>query len=460
MRFRCQNCNSIYDEPRMLCPKCGGLILTYYHKPKALNIYNEYEGVWKYRDNLPPIPINYVISLCEGNTPLFKIKNFTKKIKYRGKIYVKDETRNPTGSFRDRVATVIVSHALYVGAKKLVCATDGNTGASIAAYAAKAGIECSSVVPKNADYGKILQMLAYGAEILEYGEIIDEAVLKALEVALTEKYYQATAELNPLSIEGLKTIAYEIYEVLGKVPDWLVIPTGSGLTLLSTILGFKELHSLSLVSKKPKFLIVQSLACSPIVDFIEGSKVGRRPRKHIPGLDVCKPMIYTHIVNLIKEYECRGVRINYVEALNYVDIVAKLEGLFLEPAAAAAFAGLAKAVKEAIIEPGDEVVVLASATGLKASMLYAKEPSRKKYIPKLTGLNTKALILEILKAKGPIHGYAIWKELGLMLSVQAVYQHLEELKRKGLVKVEVVGRKKLYSLTDKGLQFSEILGKV
>ena len=93
-------------------------------------------------------------------------------------------------------------------------------------------------------------------------------------------------------------------------------------------------------------------------------------------------------------------------------------------------------------------------------MLYAKEPSRKKYIPKLTGLNTKALILEILKAKGPIHGYAIWKELGLMLSVQAVYQHLEELRRKGLVKVEVAGRKKLYSLTDKGLQFSEILGKV
>ncbi|OYT60189.1 MAG: hypothetical protein B6U75_02270 [Desulfurococcales archaeon ex4484_217_1] len=461
--FKCSKCSTIYHEPRIICPKCNGLVLTHYSRPKHLEIHGEYEGIWKLKKHLPPIPFNYVVSLDEGSTPLLKIENFASKIKYKGKILVKDETRNPTGSFRDRVATVIVSHALYVGAKKLICATDGNTGASIAAYAAKAGIECTAIVPKNADYGKILQMIAYGSKILEHGEIIDEAVLKALQISLANNYYQATAELNPLSIEGLKTISYEILMKMKNVPEWIVTPAGSGLTLLSLALGFKELHELGFVKKKPRFLIVQSLACSPIVDAIEKSEketMIKEFKKHIPGLDSCKPLILPHVIKLAKEYECRGVRVSYVETLNHVDAIAKLEGLFLEPAAASAFAGLAKAVKEGIIEGDEEIVVLAPATGLKASMLYAREPSRKKYVPKLSGINTKAMILEVLKSKGPMHGYGLWKELGLMLSVQAIYQHLEELRRKGLVKVEVKGRRKIYSLTDKGLRISEVLGKI
>lgn len=461
--FKCLNCSTMYREPRIICPKCSGLVLAYYPKPKHLEIRDEYEGIWKFGKHLPPIPLNYVVSMNEGNTPLLRMKNFSLKIKYKGEILVKDETRNPTGSFRDRVATVIVSHALYVGAKKLICATDGNTGASISAYAAKAGIECTAIVPRNADYGKILQMIAYGSKILEYGEIIDEAVLKALQMSLANNYYQATAELNPLSVEGLKTISYEIFVKMKDTPDWIVTPAGSGLTLLSLALGFKELHELHLIRKKPRFLVIQSLACSPIVDAIEESKeemACKGSRKHIPGLDSCKPLILPHVIKMVKEYECRGVKVSYVEALNYVDTIAKLEGLFLEPAAASAFAGLAKAVKENIIEDDKKVVVLAPATGLKASMLYAKEPSRKKYVPKLSGINTKAMILEILKSKGPMHGYGLWKELGLMLSVQAVYQHLEELRRKGLVKVEIKGRKKVYSLTDKGLRISEVLSKI
>lgn len=449
--FKCTRCGRVFETPIILCSKCKGLVEADYAKPKHLMFRNEMPGIWRYKHHLPPIPYDFIVTLSEGLTPLIEASNLSKELRLE-RVYIKDETRNPTGSFRDRVATIIVSHAYYVGAKHLVCATDGNLGAAIAAYAAKAKLKCTAVVPTNADYGKILQMIAYGASIIEHGNIIDEALLKAFELGATKDYYQATAGLNTLSIEGLKTISYEIYEKLRKLPDWIVLPVGTGLTLYSIIKGFKELGDTGIISKLPKVLIVQSLACSPIVNYIENLEESSvKTEKPIPGLDVCKPIIFDYIVDCLQDIKARGVRVHYAETLNYVCKIARLEGLFLEPAAAAAFVGLEKAVKEDIIFRDETVMVLAPATGLKATITYTKEPSRKKYVPKLSGLNTKTLILEILKEKGPLHGYAVWKELGLSLTVQAIYQHLTELERRGLVEGKHMGKRRVYGLTKKGL---------
>lgn len=455
IKFRCTKCGRTFTRPSIRCPYCSSLVRAEIPKQKEFKL-TKHPGIWKFSNYLPKIPSENIISLDEGFTPLIKAKNFASLIKLEN-VFIKDETRNPTGSFRDRVATLIVSHAKHIGAKKLVCATDGNLGASVSAYSAKAGLKCVAVVPSNADYGKILQMEAFGAEIYEYGKIIDEAVVKAKELVLSEGIYEATAEENTLSIEGLKTIAYELAMQLNRI-NWLVIPAGSGLTLLSTLIGFNELVNLGILKRKPKILVVQSNVCSPIVDSLKQDNVVNEKeasivKKHIPGLDVCKTPLLKYILQYLDYANTYGVRITYTSALNYVSIVAKSEGLFIEPAGAAAFAGLTVFVRKTEnISKSENVVVLAPATGLKVPLTYSKEPSRRKYGSRLAGLSTKALILNVLREHGEMHGYKIWKTLGLSVTVQAIYQHLEELERAGLVESKKAGKKKLYKLTKKGYE--------
>ncbi len=459
IKFLCTKCKRIFMKPHIKCPFCGSLVRAEIKKTNELRIVEENSGIWRFSNNLPEIPSEHVVSLHEGFTPIITAKNFALVVKLNN-VFIKDETRNPTGSFRDRVATLVVSHAKYIGAKKLVCATDGNLGASISAYSAKAGLRCIAVVPSNADYGKILQMEAFGAEIYEYGKIIDEAIVKAKEIVLSEGFYEATAEENTLSIEGLKTIAYELAFQLKSI-DWLVLPAGSGLTLLSILIGLEELSDLGALKKHLKILIVQSKTCSPIVDALREDRVigeKQKKEKHIPGLDVCKTPLLSFIIDHLSIAEMYGVRVSYTEALNYVSVVAKSEGLFIEPAGAAAFAGLAFfSRKSGEILPDDNVVILAPATGLKAPLTYSREPPRRKYGSRLTGLSTKMLILNALRNQGELHGYAIWKSLGLSVSVQAIYQHLDELEKTGLVESKRIGRRKLYRLTKKGYEIISAL---
>ncbi len=455
IKFQCTGCNRTFVRPNIRCPYCGGLVRAEFARQKEFKL-TEKPGIWRFSNYLPKIPDENIVSLYEGFTPLIEAKNFASIIKL-GRVFIKDETRNPTGSFRDRVATLIVSHAKYVGAKKLVCATDGNLGASVSAYSAKAGLKCIAVVPSNADYGKILQMEAFGAEIYEYGKIIDEAVVKAKEIVLSEGLYEATAEENTLSIDGLKTIVYELAMQLGRI-DWLVLSAGSGLTLLSILIGLNELSYLGVLKKKPKILVVQSNVCSPIIDSLKQNNVinekeTEKAKKHIPGLDVCKTPLLKYILQYIDLNNTYGVKVTYTSALNFVSTVAKSEGLFIEPAGAAAFAGLAVfARKTGNISKFENIVVLAPATGLKVPLTYGREPSRRKYGSRLTGLSTKTLILNVLREHGEMHGYKIWKTLGLSVSVQAIYQHLEELEKAGLIESRRAGKKKLYRLTKKGYE--------
>ena len=257
--LECINCGfrSASDNPEIKCQKCGG-ILEY----KLIVNKVKFSGpmtFWRYKPVLPRIL--EIVSLGEGGTPLQKADRLAEVLDFKN-LYLKDETRNPTNSFKDRSAALIISDAKSRGYDSIVCASNGNHGASISAYAAKEDIQCNLVIPSGVDMGKLAQMLMYDAKIVQTGDSIEDAIDRALELEEEMGWYQATTELNPLSVEGLKTISYELVEQNG-VPDYVILAMGSGATLHALWKGFKEMEHLNIIKNKPIMIGVQAEGCSP-----------------------------------------------------------------------------------------------------------------------------------------------------------------------------------------------------
>jgi len=200
--YECVKCGFYSLKPLIRCPKCNSII-HYKHGFKWI-INGKYPGIWKFREQLPRFKI--MNSLNEGFTPLIKSSRLSKELGIHN-LYFKDEGRNPTGSFRDRVAALLTSHAYSLGFKKLICATDGNTGASVAAYSSRLSLRVKAIVPRGSDWGKVILMRSFGAEVIEHGESLDDVYSLADKISLEENLYNATSESNALSIEALKTIS-------------------------------------------------------------------------------------------------------------------------------------------------------------------------------------------------------------------------------------------------------------
>lgn len=405
--------------------------------------------MWKYIGMLPKPLFKRKISLEEGLTPLIRSQVMFKEYK----VFFKDETRNPTGSFRDRAASPIVSHAALVGAGKIICATDGNMGASLSAYSSRAGIRVKIIVPSKVDVGRLSQMIVFGADIEEYGDVIDDAIDRSIVIAGRFGYYQATAELNALSIEGLKTMAFEIFEEEG-CPDNIIIPAGSGLSAYSIYVGFRELYDTGMIDRIPSIHIVQSESHHPIVDMVNEQKGGGSSNeKVIKGLDVREPLYGEVVSKIVKNTGGRALIAEYDETINALYELARKEGVFVEPAAATGIVAMKKIIRDGIVKGDESYVIVLTGSGLKA-VDYIYEKMRRKTVP---SLDTKTMILKIIDVKGSIHGYEVWKNLSRKITVQAVYQHLEDLERKGLVASKIVGRRRMFYVTEKGKRLLEII---
>ena len=268
-QLKCIHCGteSPINPLRNNCEKCGGILEYQVNLPKQDGV--KFSGTirfWRYKQLLPPV--GNMVSLGEGGTPLHKADRLAKTLGLTN-LYLKDETRNPTNSYRDRAAALLTSNAIDMQAQTLVCATNGNMGASLAAYAAKAELICHVLVPKVVDVGKLAQMIAYDAVIEESGDTVDDSIRKAASLAQETGWYQATAELNPLAVEAQKTISYEIYEQF-EVPDWVIVSMGSGGTIYSLWKGFRELKELGLTNTLPRMVGVQTEGCAPIVNQLTG----------------------------------------------------------------------------------------------------------------------------------------------------------------------------------------------
>jgi len=451
MKLSCTECSAIFKPypPKYKCPKCGGL-LEYkleYEKLKGIEPSGPF-NFWRYRKFMPEV--RNVATLGEGGTPLHEAKRLGKKIGIK-KVFLKDETRNPTNSFRDRCAAFLVSNALDLKYKAVVCATNGNLGASLAAYCAKYGLICHVIVPKLVDIGKLAQMLIYDAIIEEHGEIVDESIEMAEKIVKETGWYQATAELNPLVIEAQKTIAYEIVEQ-SRVPDWIIVSMGSGGTIYSLWKGFKELEKLGKIDTPPKMIGVQAQGCSSIInEFLKIKKQTRKPSTHALAILVKKPLQQKLAVKAIKESKGTAVSVLDQEIFTAEQEIAKLEGIFAEPASSATIAALEKLVNEGTIGKDEKAVCLITGSGLKATDVLQALTKKRKTVGIGLEISTKEKILRILSEKES-YGYEIWKELGKIMTRPAVYQHLNELEQHGLVTSYIKDGRKFFKITKRGIR--------
>jgi len=389
--------------------------------------------------------------LGEGGTPLHKAERLAKNIGLKD-LYLKDETRNPTNSYRDRAAALLTSNAIDLQYDTLICASNGNMGASLAAYSAKAGLICHVIVPKIVDVGKLAQMLAYDAVIEEFGEILDESIRKAEALTKETGWYQATAELNPLAIEAQKTISYEVYEQFG-VPEWLIVSMGSGGTIYSVWKGFKELKQLGITNSLPKMIGVQPEGCASIVKTLtEGrSKLAKtlKPYTRALAILVAEPLQGELAIKALNESNGIALTVSDSEIFAAELQLAKLEGIFAEPASSATIAVLKKLVKERKISNSDSVVCLITGSGLKATDILQALTKKQKTAVLGLEISTKEKILRTL-ARKDTYGYDLWKKIGKTMTKAAIYQHLNELSEKGLIIGYEKNGRKFFKITERG----------
>jgi len=447
----CPQCKLEYKEKpgTYRCTKCG-IQLEYRYNLEDVDFYNVLDNmgsIWRYRKLLPKI--NNTISLNEGFTPTYPIKRLKNSLRIMAKeVYVKDDSRNPTGSFRDRAASIVSSRAVDWGYEVVICASNGNMGASLAAYVAKAGLTCYVYAPMYVDIGKLAQIIMYGGIIEQVGETIDEAILKAMR-GEGSGWYQGTPELNPISIEAQKTIAYELIEQVG-VPDWIICPTGSGSIIYSIWKGFSEAYEMRLIERKPRLIAVQAEGCSPIVTaFLKSSEIvkAKNPQTIASGICIANPLYGNRALEALKDSRGIAVSVSDEDILRSQKNLSKLEGLFVEPAAASTIAALEKLSGQEVFEKDETILCFISGSGLKTiDLIGAYERGWGKFN---IYASTKVKILNVLSMRN-MHGYEIWKRIGRIIKIQAIYQHLNELEKLGLIRSQIVGRRKVYSLTDKG----------
>jgi threonine synthase len=315
----------------------------------------------RYFSYLPVKDPKNIISLCEGSTPLIRAKNLENHLGIEAEIYLKYEGMNPTGSFKDRGMTVAVSKAVEDGASAVICASTGNTSASAAAYAAKASIKCVVLIPDGAiAMGKLAQAIAYGARVIAVKGNFDVALKMVRE--LSQKHpITLVNSINPHRIEGQKTAAFEICDHLSEAPDYLAIPVGNAGNITAYWKGFKEYYSLKKSSKLPKMFGFQAAGAAPIVE----NRVIENPSTIATAIRIGNPASWKFAVEAASESGGKIDRVTDEEILEAYSLLAKKEGVFVEPASAASVAGVIKCSKKNAFKEGDKIVCVLTGHGLK-----------------------------------------------------------------------------------------------
>jgi len=418
-------------------------------------------GVWRYLEFLPSLKANPV-SIGEGGTFLHHSEGLGRQIGLR-RFYIKNEATNPTGAFTDRGASIELTRSVEIGIQKILCVASGNLAVSIAGYSAKAGIPCSIYLKQGVEQVKLLQALAYDAEVLLTSD--PSLTIKLLQDSID---YHLVTSLNPLLIEGYKTCMLEILEQFNwSPPNWISIPIGTGSHLTACWKALREVERADLLKDSlPKILGGQISSCAPIAEAYKKNKDDVEPIQvdRIMFPDIAEPdppWAYTAL-KAVRELGGTILTVDEEQLINAIKILAKNEGILAEPAAAVALAGLIDAVDSGIIKRDESVVYIVTGSGMKDPTIIQSFTERKNFIglgkEKQIGF-TKKKILELLVEK-PLHGYMIQKELalryGIRVSLPTIYEHLRDLQMRGLIQQSFSSRGKLkrprkeYHLTEIG----------
>jgi len=394
-KLRCFGCKALYDIDDYgkfyRCAKCGNLLEvkrdTFWLREDIDKTLLRYpEGVWRYFDLIPLWEESNIVTLGEGNTNLIDCKNLARVFGIKS-LHVKFEGLNPTGSFKDRGMTAGVSKAVELGYKMVMCASTGNTSASLAAYSARANLQCIVLVPKGKiAMGKIAQAIAYGAKIYQVDGNFDDSLRMASKICEQNNKILLLNSLNPFRIEGQKTVAFEIVEQLGRtVPDVVVLPVGNGGNITAVWKGFSEIFEIGLEStvgrhigeRPPKLIGIQAEGAAPIA---KAFKKGLRdsfepvedPHTEASAINIGSPVSWMKALAAIYESGGRSDSVTDDEIFAAQKLLASTEGIFVEPASAAPIAYISKVsrAREAFAKEFEEltnsnVVCICTGNGLK-----------------------------------------------------------------------------------------------
>jgi len=316
----------------------------------------------EYREYLPVSESTPVVTLLEGNTPLIPIDNIRAELGISQRIFVKYEGLNPTGSFKDRGMTMAITKAKEEGSTAVMCASTGNTSASAAAYAARAGMKCIVLIPDgNIAYGKLAQAMIEGATVLAVDGNFDDALRFVREITAT---YPITLvnSINPYRIEGQKTASFEIVDALGTAPDYHILPVGNAGNITAYWKGYTEYKAKNIAKSTPKMLGFQASGSAPIVL----NKVIEDPKTIATAIKIGNPASWEQAVNARDESGGLIDMITDDDILAAYRLLASKEGVFVEPASAASIAGLIKLTSEGYFPKTDgNIVCTVTGHGLK-----------------------------------------------------------------------------------------------
>lgn len=340
-----------------------------------------------YRRYLPVTDDSPIVTLHEGSTPLIPALSLSAQIGRQIQVFVKYDGLNPTGSFKDRGMTLAVSKAKEAGAEAVICASTGNTSASAAAYARRAGLRAFVLIPHGyVALGKLAQALLYGAEVLAIQGNFDQALDIVQQMAHTHPITLVNS-LNPYRLEGQKTAAFEIIDVLGTAPDWLCIPVGNAGNVTAYWMGFCQYHQAGLCDRLPRMMGFQAAGAAPIVR----GEIVKHPETVATAIRIGNPASWQRAIAVKDASQGEYNIVTDAEILAAYQMLATHEGIFCEPASAASVAGLLK-LKDRI-PTGATVVCVLTGNGLKDPDTAIQQPNQFKQ-------GVKPDLTEVSKAMG------------------------------------------------------------
>ena len=374
--LRCRECKKEYDPTfKYICDECFGPLDVHYNFLSITkDIFTSREQTyWRYFELLPIIDKSNIVSINAGMTPLVRAEKLGKKIGLNN-LYIKNDSVNPTFSFKDRPAGVAISKAKEFGLSSVGCASTGNLASATAAHAAKADFPCYIFAPSDIEHAKIAQALSYGANYIAVDGTYDDANRIAAQIGDSKGVGIVNINMRSYYVEGSKTLAYEVAEQLDwQVPDQLIVPTGSGAMLNAICKGFEELETVSLIDKVSKMHMncAQPHGCAPIVNAFKNNSDDvipvENPDTVAKSLAIGDPGDGRYVLKRLKQYNGIAQESNNKETLDAILLLARTEGIFTEPAGGVSVAVLKKMVEDGQIDKDETTVCYVTGNGLKAT---------------------------------------------------------------------------------------------
>jgi threonine synthase len=364
--LKCSQCGSFFEPSKVLycCPKCGGILETVYNYEKIERDFKG-EDLWKYGQLLPTSRRS---KLLVGSTPLYKFASLNEELGLR-KLWIKDDTKNPTGSLKDRASAVVVVLAKELGYKAVACASTGNAACSLAGIAASEGIESYIFAPKSILLPKLNQLQIFNAKILKINASYDECFELCNQIAKKYNWYNRNTAYNPYTLDGKKTVAFEIVEQLRwKVPDKVFIPVGDGCIISSVWKGFKELREIGIIDEMPMLIGVQAEGCKPLKDAFDKNKEKperTKPKTIAESIAVGEPKNGAMALRDVRKSKGKFVSVSDKEMLQAMKLLASTTGIFGELAGVASLAAIKKEGKKGNWDEDERTVALITGSGLK-----------------------------------------------------------------------------------------------